>query len=69
LKSYDSLVAEVGDLELSKHWGAAWPDGARQASETEKRPVYSFKDYAHFLDRFSVLVKGDMDELRGLLAE
>ncbi len=69
LKSYDALVKELADSELSEYWGAAWPAGAREQSEKQQQPVYSYKDYAKFYDRLSALVARDMDDLQALLAE
>ena len=45
LESYDPLVEGVGDLELSRLWGEAWPEGAREASRAAKAPSLSFKSY------------------------
>ncbi len=62
-KSYDPLVADIADPELSRIWGEVWPAGARTQSEQSKTVYYTFKAYANFLDRLAILLQNDIDKL------
>lgn len=62
-KSFDSLVADIGDFELSKSWGATWPESYRSKSEQEKMVWLDAKAFANFMDRLSELVQSDAGKL------
>jgi len=62
-KSFDPLVKEIGDSELSKAWAETWPPAARQQAEKDNRPGYIILGWIKFLDRLTVLLKDGRNRL------
>ena len=62
-KSFDPLVEAIGDRELSRLWGEAWPNTSRAKSEQQKKLWLYFDEYSRFLDRLCSLAESDIDKL------
>jgi hypothetical protein len=63
-KTFDSLVKQIGDSELSKAWAETWPQAARQQAEKDNRPGYLVTGWVKFLDRLAALLKAERNMLK-----
>jgi hypothetical protein len=63
-KTFDALVKDIGDSELSRAWAETWPPAARQQAEKDNRPGYLVIGWVKFLDRFTALLRADRSVLK-----
>jgi hypothetical protein len=62
-KSFDPLVRDIADSQLSRAWEETWPQPARLQAEKSNRPGYIVSGWAKFMDRLCTLLREDIERL------